>query len=89
MNDLKISTISTCPTPFYGSSIIWDSSVVIEYLYEKDSRVWPAELDARSWTQCASAEIPSSSQMLRMYCPMSCGVHVSLKIMPQDLRGNI
>lgn len=47
------------------------------------------ELDALSWTQCASAEIHSSSQTLEMDCPMSCGVCVRLKTMPTDLRANI
>lgn len=68
---------------FDGSSIIGDRLANVEDLYEKDSAILLTELDACSWVRCARAKIHSSFQIRILYCPMTCGVHVSLKTTPR------
>lgn len=62
-----------------GSIIVWDSLAIAEFLYESHKQVWPANYVARAWARCATAEMHSSFQSLRMQCPMSVGVIAKLK----------
>lgn len=80
---ISFSPAARVPTLFDGSSIIWDRLAIVEDLYEKDSAILLTELDACSWGRCERAKTHSSFQIRIMYCPMTCGVHVSLKTTPR------
>lgn len=61
-----------------GSTIVWDSLAILEYLHERHGRVWPGEARARAWARCAAAEMHAGFPELRSVCSMSCGQRVRL-----------
>lgn len=61
-----------------GSTVVWDSLAIVEYLAERHKGVWPASPDARAWARCAASEMHSAFGELRSRCSMSCGQRVKL-----------
>jgi glutathione S-transferase len=72
-----------------GSTVVWDSLAIAEYLAERHAGVWPAQATARAWARCAAAEMHSGFAALRSRCAMSCGVRVRLHDTPPDLAADI
>lgn len=56
---LAISPSGLVPCLGTSEGPIWDSLAISEYLYEVDSRVWPADKVARAFARCMSAEMHS------------------------------
>ena len=61
-----------------GGQVVWDSLAIIEYLAERDIRVWPGLAGSRAWARCAAAEMHSGFAELRLRCSMTCGQRVRL-----------
>ncbi|MDI6746268.1 MAG: glutathione S-transferase family protein [Rhodocyclaceae bacterium] len=61
-----------------GTTVVWDSLAITEYLAEQTPQVWPADVLARAWARCAAAEMHSGFNALRECCTMNCGVRVRL-----------
>ena len=61
-----------------GSTTVWDSLGIVEYLADRHPGVWPADANARAWARCAAAEMHSGFGVLRNDCSMSCGVRIRL-----------
>ena len=61
-----------------GSTVVWDSLAIAEYLAERHAGVWPEDADARAWARCASAEMHSGFDALRSRCSMTCGQRVDI-----------
>jgi glutathione S-transferase len=61
-----------------GSTVVWDSLGITEYLAERHAGVWPADAAARAWARCAAAEMHSGFGALRSTCSMNCGLRVRL-----------
>lgn len=72
-----------------GDTVVWDLLGIAMYLAQRHQGVWPADPAARSWAQCAAAEMHSGFSALRNQCGMNCGVRVALKAMPDNLRRDI
>ena len=72
-----------------GSTIVWDSLAIAEYLAERHAGLWPADPVARAWARCASAEMHSGFTTLRTHCGMNIGVRVRLREWPDALRADI
>lgn len=72
-----------------GSTVVWDSLGIAEYLAERHPAVWPADGVARAWARCAAAEMHSGFGVLRDRCGMNCGIRVRLAEMPDSLRADI
>ena len=72
-----------------GSTIVWDSLAIAEYLAERHAGLWPADPIARAWARCASAEMHSGFATLRTHCGMNVGVRVRLHAWPDALRADI
>ncbi|AIY41448.1 Glutathione S-transferase [Collimonas arenae] len=68
-----------------GTTAVWDSLGIIEYLAERHAGVWPADSHARTWARCAAAEMHSGFGALREHCTMNCGVRIKLGQMPAAL----
>jgi glutathione S-transferase len=66
------------PTLIDGSTTVWDSLAITEYLAERHVGVWPTDAAARAWARCAAAEMHSGFSALRNQCSMNCGVRVRL-----------
>lgn len=57
---------------------VWDSLAIVEYLYEQEPRVWPADKAARAWARSVAAEMHSGFPHIRNVCTMNCGIRVQL-----------
>jgi glutathione S-transferase len=85
----KISPSGKVPCLVDGSTAVWDSLAIAEYLAERHAAVWPADPGARAWARSAAAEMHSGFGELRNRCSMSCGVRVRLKETPAVLDRDI
>jgi len=61
-----------------GTTTVWDSLAITEYVGERHAGVWPAEAPSRAWARCAAAEMHSGFQALRNNCGMTCGLRITL-----------
>src|SRR6478735_6066100 len=61
-----------------GTTTVWDSLAITEYVAERHAHVWPADPVARAWARSAAAEMHSGFQALRNICGMNCGVRIRL-----------
>jgi glutathione S-transferase len=72
-----------------GTTTVWDSLAITEYLAERHAGVWPSESKARAWARSAAAEMHSGFGTLRERCTMNCGIRVKLFAMPEALEQDI
>ncbi|MCC6379460.1 MAG: glutathione S-transferase family protein [Burkholderiales bacterium] len=48
-----------------GSTVVWDSMAIAEYLAERHPGLWPADAATRAWARSIAAEMHSSFRALR------------------------
>jgi len=72
-----------------GSTVVWDSLAITEYLAERHPGVWPGDVEARAWARCVASEMHSGFSALRGHCSMSCGLRVRLNAMDEALKSDI
>lgn len=68
-----------------GSTVVWDSLAITEFLAERVPTVWPGDSVARAWARCAAAEMHSGFSTLRDICTMNCGIRVRIDPYPAVL----
>lgn len=85
----KFSPTGKVPCLVDGSTTVWDSLAIAEYLAEQHPNVWPRDRAARAWARSAAAEMHSSFATLRERCTMNCGIRVRLHEMPYALEQDI
>jgi len=81
----EFSPTAKVPCLHDGSTVVWDSLAIAEYLAERHRGVWPANGAARAWARCAAAEMHSGFTTLRERCTMNCGIRVGLDEIPDAL----
>lgn len=74
----RFSPSGKVPCLIDGTTAVWDSLAITEYLAEKTPQVWPADVSARAWARSAVAEMHSGFQALRERCTMNCGLRVRI-----------
>jgi glutathione S-transferase len=74
----RICPSGQVPCLLDGSTRVWDSLSIAEYLAERHAGVWPEDSVARAWARSASAEMHSGFANLREQCSMICGVRIRL-----------
>lgn len=79
------SPSGTVPCLEDGARFIWDSLAIVEYLAERHPGIWPLDSGSRAWARSAAAEMHAGFDALRGTCPMSCGVRVRLRELPDQL----
>jgi len=72
-----------------GSTVVWDSLAITEYLAERHAGVWPTDNVARAWARSAVSEMHSGFGVLRDRCGMNCGIRVQLAETPDPLRADV
>jgi glutathione S-transferase len=65
------------PVLHAGTTVVWDTLAIAEYLAERHPGLWPADGAARAWARCASAEMHSGFAALRNECAMNLGLEVA------------
>jgi glutathione S-transferase len=68
---LKHSPAGKVPTLKDGGIVVWDSLAIMEYLAEKDPKVWPAAPAERARARSVSAEMHSGFPSLRHHMSMN------------------
>ena len=64
---------------------VWDSLGIALYLADRHEGVWPTDLAARAFAQCATAEMHGGFSALRNDCTMNVGVRVEPRPMREAL----
>ena len=72
-----------------GSTVVWDSLAITEYLAEAHPEVWPQDKVARAFARSAAAEMHSGFSHLRNVCGMNVGLRVEMSGMPHGLAQDI
>ncbi|MCP5328201.1 MAG: glutathione S-transferase [Steroidobacteraceae bacterium] len=72
-----------------GSTVVWDSLAIAEYVAERHPAAWPADPAARAWARSAAAEMHSGFAVLRNDCSMCVGVRIELRQISEHLRRDI
>ncbi len=72
-----------------GSTVVWDSLAIVEYLAERHPGVWPEDAAARAFARSAAAEMHSGYGALRQICGMTCGLRVRLHEIDAGLQGDL
>jgi glutathione S-transferase len=85
----KFSPTGKVPCLVDGSTVVWDSLAIAEYIAERHPAAWPADAVARAWARSASAEMHSGFAALRSECSMSIGVRIRLHAQTEALRRDI
>ena len=85
----KLAPNGRVPCLLDGTTTVWDSLAIAEYLAERHATIWPKEGVARAWARSSSAEMHSSFFELRNRCSMSCGVRMRLHEQPPSLNADL
>jgi glutathione S-transferase len=72
-----------------GTTTVWDSLAITEYVSERHAGVWPAEAAARAFARSAAAEMHSGFFALRDSCTMNCGIRVKLRSLTPALQRDL
>ena len=72
-----------------GTTLIWDSLAIIEYLAERHEGVWPGDAGMRAWARCVVSEMHSGFEELRGRCAMNCGLRVKLEEISEPLQADL
>jgi glutathione S-transferase len=68
---LQHSPSGKVPVLVDGKTTVWDSLAILEYLAEKNRKLWPAEAAERAWARSLSAEMHSGFPNLRNHMSMN------------------
>jgi glutathione S-transferase len=68
---LRVNPAGKVPCLVDGDVIVWDSLAILEYLAEKEPRLWPAERAARARARAVAAEMHSGFPNVRNRMPMN------------------
>ena len=68
---LKHSPAGKVPCLVDGATRVWDSLAILEYLAERESRVWPAQAALRARARSISAEMHAGFPNLRQHMSMN------------------
>ncbi len=85
----QFSPVGQVPCLHDGSTVIWDSLGITEYLAERHPGVWPAAGVARAFARCGSAEMHAGFPVLRNICTMNCGLRIRLHELSPALQRNL
>jgi glutathione S-transferase len=68
---LKVSPAGKVPVLVDGDLHVWDSLAILEYLAEREPRIWPADAGLRARARSISAEMHSGFANLRQHMSMN------------------
>jgi glutathione S-transferase len=68
---LKYSPAGKVPVLVDGKTTVWDSLAILEYLAEKNRKLWPVDPADRARARCVSAEMHSGFPYLREHMSMN------------------
>ncbi len=72
-----------------GTTVVWDSLAIAEYLAERHPGMWPADAATRAWARSICAEMHSSLSALRNEMAMCIRERVDVRPWSDALLGDI
>ncbi len=60
-----------------GTTTVWESLSIVEYLAERHDGVWAADAIARAWSRSAASEMHAGFFSLRNFYPMCVGIRAT------------
>ena len=75
----SFSPTARVPCLHDGTTVVWDSLAIAEYLAERHPGMWPADPVARAWARSISAEMHSGFSALRNEMPMCIRERVDVR----------
>ena len=85
----EFSPTGKVPCLVDGSTVVWDSLAIVEYVAERHAGAWPADPLARAWARSAAAEMHSGFGVLRNDCSMTVGMRIRLHRVSDALRREV
>jgi glutathione S-transferase len=87
---LKLSPGGKVPVLIDGSTHVWESLAILEYLAEKfpAAGLWPADPAARAHARAIASEMHAGFLPLRGHCPMNFWRPVKRRALPDDVAAN-
>lgn len=88
---LEHSPSGRAPVLHDGTTTVWDSLSIIEYLAEKhaDKDIWPVERKARAIARSISAEMHSGFEALRAHLPMNCRARGRIRALTEEAERDV
>jgi len=88
---LEHSPSGRAPVLHDGTTTVWDSLAIIEYLAEKhsDKDIWSPEWRARVFARSFSAEMHSSFEALRTHIPMNCRARGRIRALTEEAERDV
>jgi len=85
----EFSPTALVPVLHDGTTVVWDSLAIAEYLAERHPGMWPAEDNARAWARSITAEMHSGFSALRNDMTMCIRERVDVRPWSQALIADI
>ncbi len=88
---LEHSPSGRAPVLHDGTTTVWDSLAIIEYLAEKhaDKDIWPVDRKARAIARSISAEMHSGFEALRTHLPMNCRARGRIRALTEEAERDV
>jgi glutathione S-transferase len=85
----KFSPTALVPVLHDGTTVVWDTLAIGEYLAERHSGMWPADAQARAWARSIAAEMHSGFSALRNDMTMCIRERLDVRPWSDVLAANI
>jgi glutathione S-transferase len=88
---LEHSPSGRAPVLHDGTTTVWDSLAIIEYLAEKHAEkgIWPVDREARAIARAVSAEMHSGFEALRTHLPMNCRARGRIRALTEEAERDV
>jgi glutathione S-transferase len=88
-DNLRFSPTALVPALHDGTTMVWDSLAIGEYLAERHPGMWPADAVARAWARSIAAEMHSGFSALRNDMTMCIRERLDVRPWSAALESNI
>ena len=88
---LEHSPSGRAPVLHDGTTTVWDSLAIIEYLAEihAEKGIWPVDREARAIARSISAEMHSGFEALRSHLPMNCRARGRIRALTEEAERDV
>lgn len=88
-DNLRFSPTALVPALHDGSTVVWDTLAIAEYLAERHGGMWPVDPATRAWARSIAAEMHSGFSALRNDMAMCIRERVDVRPWSDGLSANI
>lgn len=85
----SLSPTGKVPCLIFGSTVVWESLAIVEFLAERHPGVWAVDETLRAWSRSVAAEMHSGFSALRDLFTMNLGVRIQPKPYSEKLKADV